>query len=93
MNIRKDSCYLAALDPAIGREIPKTRPVVVVSNNKNNEFSETVTILPATSKHIKGIYPFEVLLTKGTGNLPKDSRVKADQIRTLDTGHLIIVGS
>ena len=89
MNIRRGGCYLAALDPVIGREISKTRPVVIVSNNKNNEFSETVTILPATSKHIKGIYPFEVLLTKGTGNLPKDSKVKADQIRTLDKSRIV----
>lgn len=31
--------YLAALDPVMGREIAKTRPVAVVSNDKNNEFS------------------------------------------------------
>jgi len=84
MNIRRGSCYLVALDPVIGPEIPKTSRVVVVSNNKNNEFSGTVTILPITSKRIKGIYPFEVLLTKGTGNLPKDFKVKADKIRQLD---------
>ncbi len=89
MNIRRGSCYLAALDPVIGREISKTRPVVVVSNDKNNEFSGTVTILPITSKHIKKIYPFDVFLAKGTGNLPKDSKVKADQIRTLDKSRIV----
>jgi mRNA interferase MazF len=89
MNIRRGSCYLAALDPVIGGEISKTRPVVIVSNNKNNEFSETVTILPVTSKHIKKIYPFEVLLAKRTGNLPKASKVKADQIRTLDKSRIV----
>ncbi|MCK4425462.1 MAG: type II toxin-antitoxin system PemK/MazF family toxin, partial [Deltaproteobacteria bacterium] len=61
----------------------------VVSNDKNNEFSGTVTILPITSKHLKKIYPFEVLLTKGAGNLPKDSKVKADQIRTLDKNRIV----
>jgi mRNA interferase MazF len=89
MNIRRGSCYLAALDPVIGREISKTRPVVVVSNDKNNKFSGTVTILPITSEHITKTYPFEVLLTKGTGNLPKDSKVKADQIRTLDKSRIV----
>ncbi|OPL10725.1 MAG: MazF family transcriptional regulator [delta proteobacterium ML8_D] len=87
--MRRGSCYLAALDPVIGGEISKTRPVVIVSNNKNNEFSETVTILPVTSKHIKKIYPFEVLLAKRTGNLPKASKVKADQIRTLDKSRIV----
>ena len=35
------------------------------------------------------MYPFELLLPKGTGNLPKDSKVKADQIRTLDKTRLV----
>lgn len=89
MNIKRGGIYLAALDPAIGREISKTRPVVIVSNNKNNEFSGTVTILPITSKNIRKIYPFEVFIAKGTGNLPKNSKVKADQIRTLDKKRII----
>lgn len=89
MNIKRGEIYLANLDPVIGREISKMRPVVVISNDKNNEFSGTVTILPITSKNIKKIYPFEVLLAKGTGNLPKDSKIKADQIRTLDKNRLV----
>lgn len=89
MNIKRGEIYLASLDPVIRREISKMRPVVVISNDKNNEFSGTVTILPITSKNIKKIYPFEVLLAKGTGNLPKDSKIKADQIRTLDKNRLV----
>ena len=89
MNIKRGEAYLAALDPVLGKEISKTRPVVVISNDKNNEFSATVTILPLTSKNLQKIYPFEVFLSKGMGNLPKDSKVKADQIRTLDKNRLI----
>ena len=84
MNIRRGEIYLAALDPVVGKEISKTRPVVIISNDKNNQFSGTVTILPITSQNLEKIYPFEVLLVKGSGNLPKDSKVKADQIRTID---------
>ncbi len=89
MNIKRGGIYLASLDPAIGSEISKTRPVVVVSNDINNQYSATVTVLPVTSKNLKKTYPFEVLLTKGTGNLPRNSRVKADQIRTLDKSRLV----
>jgi len=89
MNIKRGEVYLAALDPVIGREISKTRPVVVLSNNKNNEFAGTVTVLPITSKNTSKIYPFEVFLPKATGNLPKNSKVKADQIRTLDKTRLV----
>ena len=89
MNIKRGEIHLAALDPTIGREIAKTRPVVIVSNNVNNQFSGTVTVLPITSKNLQKIHPFEVLLSKGVGNLPKNSKVKADQIRTLDKGRII----
>jgi len=89
MNIKRGEIYLAALDPVIGREIAKTRPVVVVSNDKNNEFSGTVTILPLTSKNPQTVYPFEIFLSRGSANLPKDSKIKADQIRTLDKSRMI----
>lgn len=89
MNIRRGEIYLAALDPVLGKEISKTRPVVVISNNKNNEFSGTVTILPITSKNLQKRYPFEVYLPKETANLPKHSKVKADQIRTLDKSRMV----
>ncbi len=89
MIIKRGGIYLAALDPVIGKEIAKTRPVAVISNDKNNEFSGTVTILPLTSKNLRKIYPFEVFFGKGTGNLPKNSKAKADQIRTLDKSRLV----
>ncbi len=89
MIIKRGFIYLAALDPVVGNEIAKTRPVAVISNDKNNEFSGTVTVLPLTSKNLLKIYPFEVFLDKGTGNLPKNSKVKADQIRTLDRSRLV----
>ena len=88
MSIKSGEIYLAALDPVVGREISKTRPVAVVSNDTNNEFSGAVTILPITSKNVSKLYPFEVFLPQGCGNLPKNSKVKADQIRSLDKTRL-----
>lgn len=89
MNIKRGEIYLAVLDPVLGKEISKTRPVLIVSNDKNNLFSGTVTILPISSQNLDKIYPFEVFLPKGSGNLPKDSKVKADQIRTIDKMRII----
>ena len=89
MNIKRGEIYLASLDPTLGREISKTRPVVIVSNDKNNAFSGTVTILPISSQNLDKVYPFEALLPKGTGNLPKDSKAKADQIRTIDRARIV----
>ena len=89
MTIKRGEIHLAALDPTLGREIAKTRPVIIVSNNVNNRFAGTVTVLPVTSKNLQKIYPFEVKLPKGAGNLPKNSKVKANQIRTLDKRRII----
>lgn len=94
MNIKRGEIYLADLNPTIGKEISKTRPVLIISNDKNNLFSGTVTILPISSQNLEKIYPFEVFLPKGSVNLPKDSKVKADQIRTIDKRRIIrFIGS
>jgi mRNA interferase MazF len=88
MIIKRGNIYLAALDPTMGSEINKTRPVIVVSNNINNDLSNTVTIIPLTSNTEK-IYPFEVFIKQAIANLPKDSKAKTDQIRTIDKHRII----
>ena len=88
MNIKRGSVWLANLDPTVGSEIRKTRPVVVISNDVNNANNNVVTVLPITS-NTTHVFSFEVLLPKGIGGLPKDSKAKADQIRTLDKSRLI----
>jgi mRNA interferase MazF len=80
--------FNADLNPMFGAEIGKIRPVLVVSNNVNNEFAATVTILPITSKASQKAYPFEVLVPKGIAGLAEDSRIKANQIRTIDKKRL-----
>ncbi len=71
------------LDPTEGSEIGKTRPVVIISNDINNELADTVTIVPITTS-IEKVYPFEVLIPKSIGVLKEDSKAKANQIRTID---------
>ena len=74
---------MANLDPTLGSEIAKTRPVLIVSNNISNQFSSTVTVLPITSKTEK-IYPYEVLISAEESGLLHPSKIKANQIRTID---------
>jgi len=73
----------------IGAETSKRRPALVVSNDVNNEFARTVTILPITSQPVKKQYPFEVLVPKGVAGLSADSRIKANQVRTVDKQRLV----
>ncbi len=81
--IKRGDVYRVKLDPIEGSGIGKTRPAVVISNDINNELADTITILPVTSS-VGKVYPFEVFLKKGIGNMPGDSKVKANQIRTID---------
>jgi mRNA interferase MazF len=81
--IKRGEIYWANLDPTIGAEIKKTRPVLVVSNNINNTYSPLVTILPISS-NVKNPYPYEVLVEKGIAGLKNASIIKANQIKTID---------
>lgn len=86
--VKRGDIFYADLNPATGSEISKIRPVLVVSNDLNNEYADTVTIIPiATAKRTK-IYPFEVLLKASELKLQNDSIAKANQVRTIDKRRL-----
>lgn len=80
--MKRGEIYYADLSPAVGSEMDKHRPILVVSNNANNRAALTVTVLPITS-NISRVYPFEVLLNPQESGLPKPSKVQAQQIRTI----------
>ncbi len=56
--IRRGEVYWVKLDPIEGSEIGKTRPALVISNNINNEFADTVTVIPITSS-VGKVYPLK----------------------------------
>ena len=85
---KRGEVYLVSFNPVVGSEIGKSRPALVMSNNRNNEFADTVTVIPITSKTAK-VYPFEVFVPKGAAGLVKDSKAKCDQIRTISKKRLI----
>ena len=80
--MKRGEIYYATLDPSVGSETAKRRPVLIVSNDINNRMATTVTIAPITS-NITKVYPFEVLLQPSDSSLPKASKVQAQQIRTI----------
>jgi len=73
------------LDPTVGTEIRKTRPCVVVSNNRANEFSPQLTVVPLTAySPKKAAVPVCVGVPAGEGGLSKQSIINCSQIRTVD---------
>ncbi len=47
--MKRGDIYYANLDPTVGSEINKRRPVLIVSNDINNRTSDIITVLPITS--------------------------------------------
>lgn len=82
-NLKRGEIYFANLNPTIGKEISKTRPVLIISNDINNTYSDLITIVPITSQ-TENIYPYEVSITKEESGLDKHSKIKCNQIRTID---------
>lgn len=76
------------LDPTVGSEIAKTRPVVIISNDLGNRYSPRVIVAPITSRRLEKVYPFEVLIPAGESGLPQASKALLNQIRTIDTSRL-----
>ena len=66
-----------------GREMRKTRPAVVVSNDSCNRYGTRVVVLPVTS-NVDSLYPGEAMVEiKG-----KRGRALGDQIRSIDKSRL-----
>jgi len=80
--MKRGEIYYADLNPIVGDEIKNIRPVLIVSNNKNNKMSNTVTVLPIT-KNVARIYPFETFLPKQKTGLAHDSKAQTHQVRTI----------
>jgi len=83
------SIFLADLDPVIGSEQGKKRPVIVISEEQINQILPVVNVLPITTRKTgRKIYPNEVLIPEGTGGLTNESIILCYQIRTLDKRRL-----
>ncbi len=83
MVIEQYDIYLISLDPAIGHEIKKSRPCVIISPNEMNRYISTVIIAPMTTKSHE--YPTRV----GLKFQNKRGWIVLDQIRTVDKKRLI----
>ena len=72
------SICLVNLEPAIGHEIKKTRPCVIISPDEMNQYIATVIIAPMTTN--SHTYPTRIPITfKG-----KSGWIVLDQLRTID---------
>lgn len=71
------------IDPAVGSEIRKTRPAVVVSNDAACRADAVVQVVPVTGIPERGLRPYEAPVGSARSGLEKPSRLVANQIRTI----------
>ena len=86
--IKRGEIYFADLSPVVGSEQGGVRPVLIVQNNIGNKYSPTVIVAAITSQINKAKIPTHVEVSAREYNLPKDSVVLLEQIRTIDERRL-----
>ena len=75
---------MVTFDPAVGGEIQKTRPAVVLSNNTANALLNRVQVVPISSQ-VARLYPAEAYVTLGG----ERRKAMADQIITISKRRLL----
>jgi mRNA interferase MazF len=83
MVVNRFDVYLINLDPAIGSEIQKTRPCLIISPDEMNRHIHTVIVAPMTTAGKD--YPTRISCKFKN----KKGQIVLDQIRTIDKTRLV----
>jgi len=90
MQIKRFEIWIADLNPQIGTEPGKTRPVLVVQTNLLNKLPHSSTIIcPITTNTQKKSEILRVHIKKGTSNIKENCDIMIDQVRAIDNKRLI----
>jgi len=90
MSIKQFEIWIADLNPQIGTEPGKTRPVLIVQTDLLNKVPHPSTIIcPITTNVKKDSDILRVHLKKGMSNLHQDCDIMIDQIRAIDNKRLV----
>lgn len=88
MTIRKFHIYLADLNPRMGTEAGKVRPVVVVQTDLLNNSHPSTLVCPLTTNVVKDALLLRVHLADKTAGVGA-SDVMVDQLRAIDNRRFI----
>lgn len=90
MSSKQYEIWIADLNPQIGTEAGKTRPVLIIQTNLLNQIPHPSTIIcPITTNIIQDSEILRVHLKKGEANLHQNCDVMIDQIRAIDNKRLM----
>lgn len=90
MSTKQYEIWIADLNPQIGTEPGKTRPVLVIQTNLLNKIPHPSTIVcPITTKVEKDADILRVHIKKGMAHLNENCDIMIDQMRAIDNSRLI----
>lgn len=89
MKIKRGEIVLANLEPVVGSEQGRIRPVLIIQNDLSNEFSPTTIVAPITSKIYTKEFPTNVEILPEDSSLKIKSTILLNQIRTIDKSRII----
>ena len=90
MQVKRFEIWVADLNPQLGAEPGKTRPVLVVQTNLLNKIPHPSTIIcPLTTNIQKESEILRVHIKKGTASLNENCDIMIDQVRSIDNKRLI----
>lgn len=90
MLVKQFEIWIADLNPQIGTEAGKKRPVLVVQTNLLNKISHPSTLVcPITTNVQKEAEILRVHLKKGMANLHENCDIMIDQLRAIDNKRLV----
>jgi len=89
MQIKQFEIWVADLNPKIGTEPGKSRPILTIQTNLLNKIPHPSTIIcPITTNVKMDSEILRVHLKKGMGNLHQNCDIMIDQIRAIDNKRL-----
>ncbi len=89
MKIKQFEIWIADLNPRIGTETGKVRPVIVVQTDLLNKEHPSTIICPITTSVNPDSEILRVHLKKSKFGLKEDCDIMIDQVRTIDNKRLI----
>ncbi len=89
MKINQFEVWIANLNPRMGTEPGKIRPVVVIQSDLLNKTHPSTIICPITTKVERDSEILRVHVRKITSKLSADSDIMIDQLRAIDNRRLI----
>lgn len=90
LQIKQFEIWIADLNPQIGTEAGKTRPVLILQTNLLNKLPHPSTIIcPITTNVQDESDILRVHIKNGTANLHQNCDIMIDQIRAIDNSRFL----